>query len=249
MKNQKNIPNLEVIAFHYSSLLVPSLLEIESWKLSENKISQKLNEFKTQKQRNKNLNTEWLPQIEIGVVSICTIYRARFRGSSESLLSLPPPSSSSPTSSPSLSASSPFSLCPTSAYPSSSWSRSAPPRATRLEIRSSSAQAAVEWKRADGGCSLCLTGRRCRSRSGFALLAWYVKRSRWHGSPESSAAGEVFCRTLAGVYGLRRLGTEALALVNGEWMYEVRLWFVCFFGRCECECETFKRGDKIWIWM
>ena len=157
-----------------------------------------------------------LPQIEIGVASICTIYRARFRGFFESLLSLRPPSSSSPTTSPSLSASSPFSLCPTSASPSSSWSRSAPPRATRPEIRSESD---------GGGCSLCLTGRRCRSRSEFALLAWCVKRSQWHGSPDSSATGEVFCQTLSGVYGLQLLDTKALALVNGEWMCGVCLWF------------------------
>ena len=162
------------------------------------------------------MNTEWLPQIEIGVASICTIYRARFQGSSKSLLSLRPPSSSSPTRSPSLSASSPFSLYPTSASPSSSWSRSAPPRATCLEIR---------FESDGGGCSLCLIGRRCRSWSEFALLAWCVKRSRWHGSPESLVVGEVFCQTLAGVYGLRLLGTEALALVNGEWMCGVCLWF------------------------
>ena len=192
---------------------------MKNQKLSETLWKQNISKIKRiqkQKQRNENLNTEWLPQIEIGVASICTIYRARFRGSSESLLSLRPPSSSSPTTSPSLSASSPFSLCPTSASPSSSWSRSAPPRATRPEI----------WSELDGGgCSLCLTGRRCRSRSEFALLAWCVKRSRWHGSPESSAAGEVFCQTLAGVYGLRLLGTEALALVNGEWMCGVCLSF------------------------
>ena len=59
MKNQKNIPNLEVIAFHYSSLLVPSLLEIESWKLSENKISQKLNEFKNKETKTKKSKFEY----------------------------------------------------------------------------------------------------------------------------------------------------------------------------------------------